>query len=84
MTIELIDIAVKDHQSHPRLNNRVVGHVRAVLAEQMDGREQRHELDIPVWADCKANTSDDDIEMALMVKAAGIVARLKANLVSVR
>ena len=81
MTLELIDIAVQDRQSHPRLVGRVTGHVRAVLSETLDGREQTHELSIPVWADVAEDTSAADIDMALMLKAAKIVARLKANLI---
>ena len=80
MTLELIDIGVQDKQSHPRLAGRVTGHVRAVLSEMLDGREQTHELSIPVWADVAEGTSPADIDMALMLKAAKIVARLKANL----
>jgi hypothetical protein len=76
MTLELIDIAVRDRAPHPRLPGRVTGHVRAVLAEC----EQRHELSIPVWADVGGGSSDSDIDMALMLKAARIIARLKANL----
>ncbi|WP_240231362.1 hypothetical protein [Devosia lacusdianchii] len=80
MTIELIDIAVRDKQSHPRLQGRTTGHVRAVLAEQGPGRQQTHELAISVWADLPEGSSDADIDMALMLKAADIIARLKSNL----
>lgn len=80
MTLELIDIAVRDKQSHPRLSGRVTGHVRAVLSEVLDGREQTHELSIAVWADIPEGTSPGDVDMALMLKAATIIARLKANL----
>ncbi|MGV8856091.1 MAG: hypothetical protein ACOH2L_15760 [Devosia sp.] len=82
MTLELIDIAVQDSQSHPRLAGRVTGHVRAVLSEMLDGREQTHELSIPVWADIADGTSQSDIDLALMLKAAKIVARLKLSLQS--
>jgi hypothetical protein len=80
MTFELIDIAVRDKAPHPRLEGRTTGHVRAVLSEQLDGRAQTHELAIPVWADVVAGASDADIDMALMLKAASIIARLKRNL----
>ena len=80
MTLQLIDIAVRDRQAHPRLAGRMTGHVRAVLSETIGTQEQTHELVIPVWADLPAGASDADIDMALMVKAADIIARLKANL----
>ena len=80
MTLELIDIGVRDKSVHPRLVGRVTGHVRAVLSEIADGREQKHELAIPVWTDVSDGTSDADIDMALMLKAASIIARLKSSL----
>lgn len=80
MTFELIDIAVRDKSPHPRLAGRTTGHVRAVLSETADGRAQTHELAIPVWADVAENASDADIDMALMLKAATIIARLKVSL----
>jgi hypothetical protein len=80
MTIELIDIAVSDRQAHPRLPGRTTGHVRAVLAETEPGRSQTHELSIPVWADTPSDASTADIDMALMLKAATIIARLKTTL----
>lgn len=80
MSFALIDIAVSDKQAHPRLKDRTTGHVRAVLSEQADGREQVHELAIPVWADIPAGSTEEDIDMALMLKAASIIARLKATL----
>ena len=80
MTLELIDIAVRDKQSHPRLPGRTTGHVRAILTETLDGREQTHELSIPVWADLSQDTPPADVDMALMLKAAKIIARLKANI----
>jgi hypothetical protein len=80
MTIELIEISVSDRQPHPRLADRITGHVRAVLAETTDGREQRHALSIPVWADAAPGASASDIDMALMLKAVDIVARLKLQL----
>lgn len=80
MTLQLIDITVRDKQAHPRLAGRITGHVRAVLVETMGTQEQTHDLTIPVWADVQDGTSDADIDMALMVKAADIISRLKANL----
>jgi hypothetical protein len=80
MDFQLIDISVRDRQAHPRLAGRVTGHVSAVLLENTDGHEQTHALTIPVWADVAAGTSDGDIDMALMLKAADIIARLKASL----
>jgi hypothetical protein len=80
MTLQLIDITVRDKQAHPRLAGRIKGHVRAVLVEDAGAGEQTHELIIPVWADMPEGASDADIDMALMVKAADIVSRLKANL----
>jgi hypothetical protein len=80
MTLQLIDITVRDKQAHPRLEGRMTGHVRAVLSETVGEREQTHELAIPVWADVAPDASEADIDMALMVKAADIIARLKANL----
>jgi hypothetical protein len=80
MTLQLIDITVRDKQAHPRLFGRVTGHVRAILQEDVGAQQQTHELTIPVWADVPDGTSDADIDMALMLKAADIVSRLKANL----
>lgn len=80
MNLQLIDINVRDKQAHPRLAGRVTGHVRAVLVETVGTQEQTHDLAIPVWADVAQGTSDADIDMALMLKAADIIARLKANL----
>lgn len=79
-SLELIDIAVRDKQPHPRLSGRTTGHVRAVLSEQLGGQTQNHELAIPVWADTAPGASEADIDMALMLKAATIIARLKARL----
>lgn len=80
MELQLIDIMVRDKQAHPRLAGRMTGHVRAVLQETVGSQDHTHELTIPVWADLPAGTSEADIDMALMVKAADIIARLKANL----
>lgn len=80
MTIELIDITLAERQPHPRLAARLTGRVRAVLMETIDEREYQHELMVPVWVDQHAGMDDSDVEMAMLVKAAGIVGRLKANL----
>jgi hypothetical protein len=80
MTFQLIDIEVQSRTAHPRLTGRTTGRVRAVLSETRDGREQTHDLSISVWADLAEDASDSDIDMALMLKAADIVARLKAQL----
>ena len=80
MNLQLIDITVRDRQAHPRLAGRITGHVRAVLVETIGGSEQTHELAIPVWADVPEGASDADIDMALMLKAADIIARLKNSL----
>ena len=78
--MDLIDIAVRDKQPHPRLHGRITGHVRAVLSEQLGEHRQDHELMIPVWADMVPGASEGDIDMALMLKAAGIIAKMKARL----
>lgn len=80
MSLELIDIALAERQDHPRLANRVTGKVRAVLTEVIDGQEQRHELMIPAWIEREEGMDDADIDLALMVKAAKIVGRVKARL----
>lgn len=80
MELQLIDITVRDKQAHPRLAGRMTGHVRAVLQETLGNKEQTHELAIAVWADMPAGASDADIDMALLLKAADIIGRLKANL----
>ena len=80
MTLELIDIAVLDRQRHPRLAGRITGHVRAVLSETLDGNLHTHELSIPVWADAADDATPGDVDMALMLKAAKIIARLKNNI----
>ncbi|WP_193337468.1 hypothetical protein [Devosia beringensis] len=82
MTLELIDISVRDRQSHPRLAGRITGHVSAVLTEILDGNEHRHELSIPVWADVANDAEPADIDMALMLKAAKIIARLKNTMLA--
>ncbi len=78
--LELIDIVVQDKQLHPRLANRVTGHVRAVLSEKLGDHTQNHELAIAVWTDTAPDTSEADIDMALMLKAADIIAKLRARL----
>jgi len=80
LTYQLIDIAVARKSPHPRLPDRVTGKVRAILSETRDGREQRHELAIPVWANTSLTMSEDDVDMALLVKAADILARVRASL----
>jgi hypothetical protein len=80
MPYTLIDITVTEKTPHKRLPNRVTGRVRAVLNEERDGAESTHELSIPVWAERAQTMSEEDIDMALMLKAASIIARLKANL----
>lgn len=80
MTLQLIDISVRDKQAHPRLAGRMTGHVTAVLSEDFGAGEQTHELAVSVWADMPEGGSDADVDMALMLKAADIIARLKANL----
>ena len=80
MTLELIDIAVRDKQPHPRLEGRITGHVRAVMSETLDGSEHTHQLTIPVWADVANDAAPADVDMALMLKAAQIIARLKLTM----
>lgn len=80
MTIELIEIALAERQAHPRLPNRITGKVRAVLDETLDGRHQRHELTVPAYVDRTESMTDEDVELALMVKAAEIVNRIRARL----
>jgi len=80
VTLQLLDISLRDKRRHPRLSGRMTGHVRAVLSEMVGAQEQTHELAISVWADVAPGASDADVDMALMVKAADIIARLKANL----
>lgn len=58
----------------------MTGKVRAILTETLGGREIRHELTVPVWVDVQAGMSEEDVELALMVKAADIVSRLKQHL----
>ena len=81
MPYDLIDIAVTEKHDHPRLAGRVTGKVRVVLRETIDDREALHELFIPVWAQFDEAKPEGDVDMALMLKAATIVARLKASLV---
>ena len=80
MPHELIDIAVAEKHDHPHLKGRVTGKVRVILREHIDGHETNHELFIPVWAQFSEPKSEGDVDMALMLKAAAIVTRLKANL----
>lgn len=80
MPYSLIDIAILEQQPHKSLANRVVGKVRAVLNETQDGRNQDHELSISVWAQTTPEMSEQDVEMALLLKAAQIVGRVKADL----
>ncbi|HTN61777.1 MAG TPA: hypothetical protein VL147_09495 [Devosia sp.] len=80
MSYDLIDIAVAEKHAHPRLVGRVTGKVRVLLRETAAGRDATHELFIPVWAQFSEAKSDGDVDMALMLKAVNIIARLKANL----
>ena len=80
MSFELIDIALAERQPHPRLRDRVTGKVRAILTENVGGRDVRHELLVPVWINVHDGMSDEDVELALMVKAADIVGRLRQRL----
>lgn len=80
MSLELVDIVLTERHPHPRLENRINGKVRATLVEVLDEREYRHNIDLSVWIDGKPEMSEADVELALLVKGAGIVARLKSNL----
>ena len=80
MSLELIDIALAERHDHPHLENRVTGKVRAVLTETINGQEQRHELLIPAWVERNADMDEADVDLALMVKAAEIVGRLRERL----
>jgi hypothetical protein len=80
MSLELIDITLAERQAHPRLPNRVTGKVRAILTEELGGLEQRHELMIPAWVERRDGMSEEDVDLALLVKAAEIVRRLKTRL----
>lgn len=83
MPYDLIDIAVTEKHAHPRLAGRVTGKVRVLLRETALERESVHELFVPVWAQVTEAQNCDDVDMALMLKAAAIVARLKASLTNV-
>lgn len=83
MSLELIDIALAERQPHPTLSERMTGKVRAVLTETIGEQEIRHEIMVPVWMDVRDGMSEEDIELALMVKAADIVGRLKQHMGSV-
>ncbi|MBF0680533.1 MAG: hypothetical protein IR164_16535 [Devosia sp.] len=80
MSLELIDITLAERQLHPRLANRVTGKVRAILTEELGGVAQRHELLIPAWVERKDGMTEEDVDLALLVKAAEIVGRLKTRL----
>lgn len=80
MSLELIDITLAERQPHPRLPNRITGKVRAILTEDLGGIPQRHELLIPAWVECRDGMTDEDVDLALLVKAAEIVGRLKSRL----
>lgn len=80
MSPELIDIALLEHQPHATLSERITGKVRAVLLETIGEQEVRHEIMVPVWMDVREGMSDQDIELALLVKAADIVGRLKQHM----
>jgi len=79
MTFKLIDIALVECQAHERIENRVVGTVRAVLREMQADYAQEHEITVPVWAQTTPEMSDEDIEMALLLKASDIIMRVKAQ-----
>lgn len=80
MPYSLIDIAIIERHPHHSLSNRTIGKVRAVLHEEQDERQQDHPLSVTVWTDTTPGMNQDDIDMALMIKAADIVGRVKANL----
>ena len=80
MTFKLIDIALIERHPHERIDHRMVGLVRAVLSEVQADYAQEHELRIHVWTQTKPEMSDEDIEMALLLKASDIIVRVKARL----
>jgi hypothetical protein len=80
LTFKLIDIAVTERHPHARIEGRVVGVVRAVLSEVQEGYAQEHDIHVNVWAEVTPQMSEDDIDMALMLKASDIITRVKARL----
>jgi hypothetical protein len=78
--LQLIDIRVRDKAVHPNLPGRVTGHVCAVIQETIGGQDHTHDLVISVWADVAVDTSEADVDMALMLKGAEIVGRLKTKM----
>ena len=80
MPYNLIDIAVTERRPHPILGSRILGTVRAVLHEAHDWHNQDHSLSLKVWTEADEQMSDDDINMALLLKAASVIGRVKANL----
>lgn len=80
MTFKLIDISLVERHPHERFEDRVVGLVRAVLSEVQQGYAQEHELRIHVWTQAAPDMSDEDIEMALLMKASDIIIKVKARL----
>jgi hypothetical protein len=80
LTFKLIDIALVERHPHERIASRMVGLVRAVLSEVQPGYAQEHEIRIHVWTETRPGMSDEDIEMALLMKASDIIVRVKARL----
>lgn len=80
MTIELIEIALAERQAHPRLPNRITGKVRAVLAETLGDQQHQYEIIVPAFIDRDETMTEEDVDLALLVKAAEIINRIKARL----
>ena len=79
MKLELIDIAVRDKAPHPRPANRTVGHVRAALSETAARLPRPTTVHLPSGPISTPADTDADIDTALMLKAATIIARVKAS-----
>lgn len=80
MTFKLIDIALVERRPHERFEDRAVGLVRAVLSEVQQGYAQEHEIRVHVWTQVSPQMSNEDVEMALLMKASDIIMRVKARL----
>lgn len=80
MTLKLIDISVAERGRHRLFADRVVGTVRAVLRETGEGYDQEHVLTLRVWTQVRIGLEEQEIDVALMMKAGEIIGRVKSRI----
>jgi hypothetical protein len=74
MSFELAACAISEKHAHPRFAGRTLAEVRVTLREHLE-RVYNHDLRVKVWADHADSAVDDEIDRALIAKAAHILRR---------